>query len=95
MRFCCQLSFIFAPKKIPKSRLGAVLGRLGRVLGRLGGHLGRLRVILESSWAVLEASEAVLEASGAPCLLPQDNTQRASAVLGGPRGAANIPPVSP
>ena len=69
--------------------------RLRRVLGRLGGLLGHLRVVLETSWAVLEASEAVLEASGAPCLLPQDNTQRSSAVLGGPRGAANHPPVSP
>ena len=69
--------------------------RLGRVLGRLGSLLGRLRVVLESSWAVLEASEAVLEASGAPCLFPQDNTQRSSAVPGGPRGAANHPPVSP
>ena len=39
--------FHFCSKKLPKSRLGCVLGRLGRVLGRLGALLGRLKVVLE------------------------------------------------
>ena len=72
-------------EKLPKSRLGGVLGRLGGLLGRLGGLLGRLGGVLghvgclledlRPSWKMPQNARERLPGAQDTARRPQDTTK--------------------